>query len=75
MASLLMFSLSSKGLAPLKNRFPSYDAKAWLRYSLLWSNLQDTVAKGAEADGRVVVCLRAVVEVDFKEGNLVPYWC
>lgn len=66
MASLLMSSRSRKCLAPLKDRFPWQDTKLWLRYSLLWSGLQNTVAKGAETDRRVVVCLCAIVKVDFE---------
>lgn len=41
-------------------------------HSLLWPGIEDAVAEGAEADGRVVVGLSAVVEVDFEQADVVP---
>lgn len=40
--------------------------------SLLWSGIEDAVAKGSETDGGVVMRLGAVVQMYLEQSDIVP---
>jgi hypothetical protein len=42
---------------------------------LLWTSVESTVAKRAKADGRVVMRLGAIVQVDSQQAYMVPDRC
>jgi hypothetical protein len=43
--------------------------------SLWWTSIEDTVAKRAKADGRVMMRLGAIVQVDPQQAYMVPDRC
>jgi hypothetical protein len=40
---------------------------------LSWTSPQDAVSKRPKADGRIVVRVGSIVEMDIQQGNVIPY--
>jgi hypothetical protein len=41
---------------------------------LMWTSSEDAIPKCPKADGRIVVCVGPIVEVDVQQRNVIPYW-